>query len=215
MALATSRKGKERAIETHEGSDVAKHNSAEDGAANSSSSQDSEQSDSSSSSSSDNESSEYDSDFAPPDPAYMKSLVEKAKANMAAKAAQKPKAVFLEADEIRLDDGIEEIGDSNECVYILSSCRLLFSTCTSFVTSSHLPRLDPGPLPPRYIEWEKNKKAGPSKVVRDMDTDRLEKSVKSVSTPALPPPAATKADGSKLTKKERKSVSAGQYERLQ
>ena len=197
MSLATSRKGKERATEPAHMLSGA----IEDDASNRTS-KDSEDSESDSSSS-ENESSDYDSDFAPADPAFLESLLEKAKENMATELAQKKKGMFSEQEEIRLDDGIEEVNDDlNECVNNMFTSAFTVAEWRSF---SHLPRLDPGPLPPRYIEWEKNKKAGPSRV-RDIDTDRLEKAARSVSVPALPPPATVKKDGSKLTRKERKTV---------
>ena len=117
MSLTASHKGKEKAIVPEHDQNVRVDNAEENEPSSSSSTSENSDSDSESTSSGGSESSEYDSDFAPPDPAYLESLLEKEKQNIESKVADKKKAGFLEQDEIRLDDGLDKTNDVEGCVF--------------------------------------------------------------------------------------------------
>ncbi|EJC98872.1 Fcf2-domain-containing protein [Fomitiporia mediterranea MF3/22] len=131
--------------------------------------------------------SDSDSEFGEVTKEYLDSLLEKAEANLRAKAQVKGKgkqrAFGEEEEEIRLDDEPEE----------------------EDVSLKRLPQLDPGILPPGYFDFKDgNPKEVPT--LRDIDAELLAASASS-STPAAPPePPEVGKDGRKLTKKELKAL---------
>ncbi|KAL4250770.1 Fcf2 pre-rRNA processing C-terminal domain-containing protein [Abortiporus biennis] len=71
---------------------------------------------------------------------------------------------------------------------------------------SPLPSLDPGSLPPSYIDLPNSKHAGPSKI-RDLDAERIETISASKKIPDGPPaPPELDKHGQTLTKKQRKEM---------
>ncbi|TFK40613.1 Fcf2 pre-rRNA processing-domain-containing protein [Crucibulum laeve] len=140
-------------------------------------------SDSVSSSGSDSDSSDSDSE---PEitQEYLDSLLEKAKQNAIASSRKNQEAVVEfkenEAEIITLDDD----------------------------SQPPLPQLNPGKLPPPYIELGESRLDGPSSI-RDPDVEIAEKasSSRTVPAPPLPPPEITKT-GKPLTKKEKKELKA-------
>ncbi|KAN0127335.1 Fcf2 domain containing protein [Lactarius tabidus] len=112
---------------------------------------------------------------------YLDSLLEKARASIAEKAAKNtPAKDTSEEDVIRLDDLDSEF--------------------------KGLPPLDPGTLPPSYITFGESPLDAPS-AIRDLDVERVMESSSSRSVPAppRPPPELTKS-GKPLTKKEKKAL---------
>ena len=133
-------------------------------------------------------------------PEYLDSLLEKARASIAAKAAQTTsihQGNALEDDVIRLDDPESEL----PCVFLF-----FFLNPWSSYHFRHLPPLDPGALPPSYITFGKTPYDAPS-AIRDLDAERAMESSSSLSVPAppVPPPELTES-GKPLTKKEKKAV---------
>jgi hypothetical protein len=128
---------------------------------------------------------------------YLDSLLEKARASIAEKAAKNtPAKDTSEEDVIRLDD-------------LDSEFKCVFGPIFSYVSSSlfrGLPPLDPGTLPPSYITFGESPLDAPS-AIRDLDVERVMESSSSRSVPAppRPPPELTKS-GKPLTKKEKKAV---------
>ncbi|KAI0250964.1 Fcf2 pre-rRNA processing-domain-containing protein [Lactifluus subvellereus] len=114
---------------------------------------------------------------------YLDSLLEKARASIAAKAAQNtsiPHGNALEEDVIRLDDPESGL--------------------------RHLPPLDPGALPPPYITFGKTQYDAPS-AIRDLDAELAMESSSSLFVPAPPaPPPELTESGKPLTKKEKKAL---------
>lgn len=105
MALATSLKGKEKASNNgHMRSDSTRSHDGDD--VHSSTFETSE--DESESSDTGSDTSDDDSDFGPADPAYLASLLQKAKQNMAAKSLQKKGVGFGNDDVIRLDEDVDD-----------------------------------------------------------------------------------------------------------
>jgi hypothetical protein len=134
-------------------------------------------------------------------PPYLDSLLEKARASIAAKVVHHTSKHYGDASEdvIKLDDPESEL----KCVLVLSS---LCTGLSSPSHSRHLPPLDPGVLPPSYITFGKALHDAPS-AIRDLDAERAMESSSSLSVPAppAPPPELTKS-GKPLTAKDKKAV---------
>ncbi|KAI0301156.1 hypothetical protein B0F90DRAFT_1810181 [Multifurca ochricompacta] len=171
MALSTIQKGKGRLLPTNTLERTDSGNSSSSVSSISSSS-------SPSSSDSGTDSSEDEDDEEEISQEYLDSLLEKARASMAAKA--KHNAANHDEDVIGLDDPESKL--------------------------KGLPPLDPGILPPPYITFGETLHDAPS-AIRDLDAERAMKSSSSLSVPAppVPPPELTKT-GKPLTKKEKRAV---------
>ena len=131
-------------------------------------------------------------------PEYLDSLLEKARASIAAKLehdASNQHGDVLEDDVIKLDDQESEL----KCVLAHSSPLTDSSSSSLF---RHLPPLDPGALPPSYITFGKTRYDAPS-AIRDLDAERVMQSSSSLSvpTPPEPPPKPKKS-----LAKEKKAV---------
>jgi len=178
---ATNSKGKQKAASAS--SPQRKRLTGTSGTPSSSSGSSSDSdSDSDSNASSGEDSSDWDlgSEFGDASPEYMESLLEKARENMREKAKVVLSGFDENSDEIRLSD--------------------------EGPRPTELPQLDPGNLPAPYFEFKKSKREGLASA-RDVDSEKLEKSSLSISTPepgksSLP---QIKKDGSVMTKKEKKA----------
>ncbi|GLB38446.1 putative fcf2-domain-containing protein [Lyophyllum shimeji] len=145
----------------------------------------------SSNSSSYDSSSESDSELSDSDsadsvtPEYLESLLEKARRNYRAAAAKEKEAELRKDTEDGEEDVITLGGESSQ---------------------KPLPPLDPGALPPAYIELGESRFDGPSSV-RDPDVELAEKATSSRAVPAppIPPPELTKS-GKPLTHREKKEL---------
>jgi hypothetical protein len=132
---------------------------------------------------------------------YLDSLLEKARASIAEKAAKNTRTQnedASEADVIKLTDIESEL----ECVFVASS----FPACLFSSQLRGLPPLDPGALPPSYITFGESPNDAPS-AIRDLDVERVmeSSSLRSAPAPPVPPPELTNS-GKPLTKKEKKAV---------
>ncbi|KZP33516.1 Fcf2-domain-containing protein [Athelia psychrophila] len=111
-------------------------------------------------------------------PEYLEALLQKARLSAAAAQLKLHDAGSQEEEIINLGSSVQE----------------------------SLPALDPGKLPPAYIELGKSRRDGPS-LIRDPDVERavLASSSYDVPAPPAPPPELTKS-GKPLTKKEKKAL---------
>ncbi|KAH9980006.1 Fcf2 pre-rRNA processing-domain-containing protein [Lactifluus volemus] len=117
-------------------------------------------------------------------PEYLDSLLEKARANIAAKLEHDTSNHHGDVldDVIRLDDQESELKD--------------------------LPPLDPGALPPSYITFGKTRYDAPS-AIRDLDAERVMKSSSSLSVPTPPEPPPKPKKSLAKEKKALKEKTAG------
>ncbi|KAF8262541.1 Fcf2 pre-rRNA processing-domain-containing protein [Lactarius quietus] len=184
MALSVSQKGKARLRpdDTLYLDESAKFSSGSTTSSGSSTSSFSSSSESGSESESESKHSADDSEDDSEDEVsqeYLDSLLEKARASIARKAAKNGSAQDApEEDVIRLND----------------------------LEAEGLPPLDPGTLPPSYITFGESPHDAPS-AIRDLDVERVleSSSSRTVPAPPPPPPVLTKS-GKPLTKKEKKAL---------
>ncbi|KAH8994332.1 Fcf2-domain-containing protein [Lactarius hatsudake] len=185
MALSVLQKGKGRLhpvvpLDRVESSEISSRSSTSSGSSTSSLSSSSESESESGSGGAD---SSEDEDEEVISQEYLDSLLEKARASIAQKAANTIPAQnggALEEDVIRLNDPESEL--------------------------EGLPPLDPGTLPPSYITFGKSPYDAPS-AIRDLDAERVIESSSSCSVPAPPPPPPELiGSGKPLTKKEKKAL---------
>lgn len=137
---------------------------------------------------------------------FLDGLLEKAKKNLEALAAAKRSASLPEgeAEDVLMLD----MNKPDELSPAIRIMCLLIAMLSILLLYRSIPRLDPGPsLPLPYFKLGEDRKRAPT-LVRDPDTERVDKLASTSSiAKTLPPPAElSKKTGLPLTKAEKKAV---------